>query len=223
MYPIKEEIEKIKKSLPADVALVAVSKYHSCQAIFEAYDAGQRVFGESHAQELAKKAEALPTDIQWHFIGHLQRNKVRIVVPVVSLIESVDSVRLMREINKEGERCLKTINILLEIHIAKEESKSGFSMAECREMLAAKEWKDMKNIRICGVMAIATNTDDEEQICEEFMQASQFFDEIKKEYFADASYFKEKSWGMSDDYLIATKCHSSMVRIGTKIFGPRQY
>ena len=223
MPTIKDNLHEVLATIPTGVQLVAVSKYHPMECVAEAYEAGCRVFGENHAQEMARKAQALPVDIQWHFIGHLQRNKVRQIIPYVTMIESVDSTRLMLQIEKEAHTCGKTIDVLLELHIAQEETKTGFSMQECRAMLGEGVWRQCQHIRICGLMMMASNTDDEQQIRSEFMKASQFFDEIKQEFFSDEDYFKEKSWGMSSDYQIAISCHSTMVRIGTRIFGERTY
>lgn len=223
MANIKQNIIEVLNSLPNGVKLVAVSKFHPAEDIQEAYDAGQRVFGESHEQEIVRKVDVLPKDIIWHFIGHLQSNKVKYLAPFISMIEAVDSLKLMKEINRQAEKCGRTIDILLELHIAEEATKYGFTLEACREMLCAGEWKNFNNIRICGLMMMASFTDDEEQIKKEFMTASNFFDEVKTQFFADVPYFKERSWGMSDDYQIATQCNSTMVRVGTRIFGQRNY
>ena len=214
MANIKQNIIEVLNSLPNGVKLVAVSKFHPAEDIQEAYDAGQRVFGESHEQEIVRKVDVLPKDIIWHFIGHLQSNKVKYLAPFISMIEAVDSLKLMKEINRQAEKCGRTIDILLELHIAEEATKYGFTLEACREMLCAGEWKNFNNIRICGLMMMASFTDDEEQIKKEFMTASNFFDEVRTLFFADAPYFKERSWGMSDDYQIATQCNSTMVRVG---------
>lgn len=221
MTDIQRNIEEVRSSIPEGVELVAVSKYHPEEDVLAAYECGQRVFGESHEQELVRKYEALPKDIVWHFIGHLQSNKVKYIAPFISMIEAVDSLKLLKEINRQAEKCGKTIDVLLELHIAEEATKYGFSLNDCREMLTQGEWKEMKNVRICGIMMMATYTDDKEQIKREFTQAKDFFYEVKQRFFADAPYFKERSWGMSDDYLIATQCDSTMVRVGTRIFGNR--
>lgn len=189
----------------------------------EAYDAGQRIFGESHEQELSRKVKVLPKDIEWHFIGHLQTNKVRFIAPYISMIEAVDSVRLLREINKQALRNNRVIDVLLELHIAEETTKYGFSLDDCRQMLDAGEWLEMKGVRICGLMMMASNVDDEEQIRHEMMIAADFFDEVKRKWFLDDVAFSERSWGMSDDYPIALECRSTMVRVGTMIFGSRTY
>ena len=220
---IEDIIEQIRTELPQGVELMAVSKYHPAEMIQQAYDAGQRIFGESHEQELGQKAPTLPKDIEWHFIGHLQTNKVKRIAPYVAMIDAVDTLHLMAEINRQAEKNGRVIDILLELHIAEETTKYGFTLDACRDMLRQGEWREMKNIRICGLMMMASNTDDEEQIRKEFCQAAAFFDEVKKEYFAEADYFCQRSWGMSDDYHIALQCRSTMVRIGSRIFGQRVY
>lgn len=220
---IVNNLNAVRACLPEGVRLVAISKYHPKEYIEAAYSAGQRVFGESHEQELKEKVEQLPKDIEWHFIGHLQTNKVKYIAPYISMIEAVDSVKLMKEINKQAAKNDRVIDILLELHIAEEETKYGFTLDGCREMLKSQEWKDMHNVRICGVMMMASNVPDEVQIRKEMNSAWEFFTEIKKDYFADAPWFKERSWGMSHDYKIAVQCHSTMVRVGTGIFGPRVY
>lgn len=220
---VAKNLEGVLGNLPEGVRLVAISKFHPNEYIEAAYKAGQRIFGESHEQELAKKAESLPKDIEWHFIGHLQTNKVKYIAPYISMIEAVDTVKLMKEINKQAAKNGRTIDILLELHIAEEESKYGFTIEACREMLKAGEWRSLANVRICGLMMMASNVPDEAQIRKEMTEAWNFFNEVKRDYFADAPYFKERSWGMSHDYKIAVECHSTMVRVGTAIFGPRVY
>lgn len=220
---VAKNLEGVLGNLPEGVRLVAISKFHPNEYIEAAYKAGQRIFGESHEQELAKKAESLPKDIEWHFIGHLQTNKVKYIAPYISMIEAVDTVKLMKEINKQAAKNGRTIDILLELHIAEEESKYGFTIEACREMLKAGEWRSLVNVRICGLMMMASNVPDEAQIRKEMTEAWDFFNEVKRDYFADAPYFKERSWGMSHDYKIAVECHSTMVRVGTAIFGPRVY
>lgn len=220
---VAKNLEGVLGNLPEGVRLVAISKFHPNEYIEAAYKAGQRIFGESHEQELAKKAESLPKDIEWHFIGHLQTNKVKYIAPYISMIEAVDTVKLMKEINKQAAKNGRTIDILLELHIAEEESKYGFTIEACREMLKAGEWRRLANVRICGLMMMASNVPDEAQIRKEMTEAWDFFNEVKRDYFADAPYFKERSWGMSHDYKIAVECHSTMVRVGTAIFGPRVY
>lgn len=220
---VAKNLEGVLGNLPEGVRLVAISKFHPNEYIEAAYKAGQRIFGESHEQELAKKAESLPKDIEWHFIGHLQTNKVKYIAPYISMIEAVDTVKLMKEINKQAAKNGRTIDILLELHIAEEESKYGFTIEACREMLKAGEWRSLANVWICGLMMMASNVPDEAQIRKEMTEAWDFFNEVKRDYFADAPYFKERSWGMSHDYKIAVECHSTMVRVGTAIFGPRVY
>lgn len=223
MYPVRESIRQILSELPQDVKLVAVSKFHPNEYIEAAYQEGQRIFGESREQELAKKVKNLPKDIQWHFIGHLQTNKVKYIAPYISMIEAVDSLKLLKEIDKQAAKCGRKIDVLLELHLAKEETKSGFDLVECRELLAGGEWKQLQNIQIRGLMMMASFVDDESQIRKEMMQAADFFDEVKAQYFQEDPLFNERSWGMSHDYKIAIECHSTMVRIGTSIFGPRVY
>jgi pyridoxal phosphate enzyme (YggS family) len=167
--------------------------------------------------------ETLPKDIQWHFIGHLQTNKVKYIAPYITMIEAVDSLKLLREIDKEAAKNERVIDVLLELHIAEEETKYGLTLDACRELLAAGEWRQMEHVRICGLMMMASYVEDQEQIRSEFLTAKHFFDEVKAQYFADAPYFCERSWGMSHDYPLAIECGSTMVRVGTKIFGPRVY
>lgn len=216
-------LKKVLADLPEGVRLVAISKFHPKEYIEAAYNAGQRVFGESHEQEIKEKAGRLPKDIEWHFIGHLQTNKVKYIAPYISMIEAVDSVKLMKEINKQAAKHNRVIDILLELHIAEEETKYGFSLDACREMLRGGEWRDLHNVRICGVMMMASNVPDEAQIRKEMTLAWDFFNELKRDFFTEAPWFKERSWGMSHDYKIAVQCHSTMVRVGTAIFGPRVY
>lgn len=218
-----QNLQNVLKNLRNGCRLVAVSKYHPAELIQACYDAGQRVFGESHEQEIRLKHEALPKDIEWHFIGHLQTNKVKYIAPYISMIEAVDSMRLLREIDKQAKRCGRTIKVLLELHLAQEESKYGLSYEACYDLLSAGEWREFTNVQICGLMMMASNTDDEVQIRSEFMQAAQIFDEFKSEFFADDDAFCERSWGMSSDYHIAVNCRSTMVRVGTTIFGEREY
>lgn len=223
MFPVRESIRQILSELPEGVKLVAVSKFHPNEYIEAAYQEGQRVFGESREQELAKKVVSLPQDIEWHFIGHLQTNKVKYIVPYISMIEAVDSLKLLKEINKQAEKCNRDVDVLLELHLAKEETKSGFDLDECRALLESGEWRQLSHVHIRGLMMMASFVNDENQIREEMMQASDFFDEVKEKYFHDDPLFCERSWGMSHDYQIAIECHSTMVRIGTNIFGPRVY
>ncbi len=224
MLRVKDNLHRILDTLPREgVRLVAISKYHPEEYIMAAYDEGQRVFGESHEQELARKVPNLPGDIEWHFIGHLQTNKVRLIVPYISMIEAVDSVRLLKEIEKQAAKAGRTVKVLLELHIAEEATKYGFTPDECRSLLEAGEWRTMSHVQICGLMMMASNTDDTAQIEGEMQQAADLFDELKARYFADDAAFCERSWGMSDDYLLALRHNTTMVRIGTAIFGPRVY
>ncbi len=222
-YDVKTNLHSVLNDLPQGVRLVAISKYHPNEYIEAAYQEGQRIFGESHEQELRAKSQSLPSDIEWHFIGHLQTNKVKYIAPYISMIEAVDSLKLLKEIDRQAERNNRVINVLLELHIAEEETKYGLTLDACRELLAAGEWRQMKHVRICGLMMMASYVENQEQIRSEFLTAKHFFDEVKAQYFADAPYFCERSWGMSHDYPLAIECGSTMVRVGTKIFGPRVY
>ena len=222
-YDVKSHLHEVLDTLPQGVRLVAISKYHPNEYIEAAYAEGQRVFGESHEQELRLKHQSLPADIEWHFIGHLQTNKVKYIAPYVSMVEAVDSLKLLREINKQAEKCGRVIKVLLELHIAEEATKYGLTLDACRELLAGGEWRDMKHVRICGLMMMASFVDDREQIRREMTIARDFFDEVKAAYFADDEAFCERSWGMSDDYPIALETGTTMIRVGTKIFGPRVY
>ncbi len=221
MNEITLNLQEVRSTLPPHVRLVAVSKFHPVERLQEAYDAGQRIFGESRAQELCAKQEVLPADIEWHFIGHLQPNKVKYIAPFVALIHAVDSAKLLREIEKQAAKAGRCIDCLLQVHVAAEETKFGFSPDECRALLSDDEWREMQHVRICGVMCMATNTDDEERIRQDFRTAAQLFDEIKQTYFADEASFAIRSWGMSDDYPLAIDEGSNMVRIGSRIFGVR--
>lgn len=220
---IQADLKRVLTDLPTGVRLVAVSKFHPNGAIEEAYAAGQRIFGESKVQEMTQKYETLPKDIEWHFIGHLQTNKIKFIVPFVAMIHGVDSFRLLTEIDKQAAKSVRIIPCLLQMHIAEEETKFGFSFDECREMLATSDWKALKNIRIAGVMGMATNTDDAKQIKKEFCSLNMFFKEIKQTYFAETTDFKEVSMGMSHDYRLAIEEGSTLVRVGSKIFGERNY
>lgn len=223
MFDVASNLQKVSAELPEGVKLVAVSKFHPKEYIEAAYNEGQRVFGESHEQELSRKVEQLPRDIEWHFIGHLQTNKVKYIAPFISMIEAVDSFKLLKEINKQALKNNRIINVLLELHIAEEETKYGFSLDACRSLLQGDEWRQFTNVHISGLMMMASNTDDREQIRREMLRAAEFFDEVKQTFFADDPEFKERSWGMSNDYPIAIECRSTMVRVGTAIFGPRVY
>ena len=223
MYDIKAHLNEIRQSLPQGVRLVAVSKFHPEEDVMAAYEEGQRIFGESHEQELARKVKTLPADIEWHFIGHLQTNKVKYIAPFISMIEAVDSLKLLREIEKQAAKAERVVRVLLELHIAEEATKYGLSLDDCRQLLADGEWRQMKHVQICGLMMMASNIDDDAQISQEFQTAADFFHEVKQAYFADDPHFCERSWGMSDDYLLAVNHESTMVRVGTAIFGPRKY
>lgn len=222
-YDVKGHLREVRSRLPEGVCLVAISKYHPVEYLQAAYEEGQRVFGESHEQELRLKVEVLPNDIQWHFIGHLQTNKVKYIAPYVSMIEAVDSLKLLKEIEKQGAKNNRVIDVLLELHIAEEETKYGLTLDACRQLLEEGEWRNMAHVRICGLMMMASYVEDEAQIRQEFRTAHNFFDEVKQRYFAESPYFTQRSWGMSHDYPIAVEEGSTMVRVGTAIFGPRVY
>ena len=223
MYDVAKNLHEVLRDLPDGVKLVAISKFHPNEYIEVAYNEGQRIFGESQEQELSRKVDTLPKDIEWHFIGHLQTNKVKYLAPYISMIEAVDSLKLLKEINKQAAKHNRVINVLLELNIAEEESKYGFSPDACRQLLEEGEWKNLRNVHIVGLMMMASNVDDQEQIRREMTIAADLFDELKAKYFADDADFKERSWGMSHDYKIAVECRSTMVRVGTTIFGPRIY
>ena len=223
MFDVAKNLHEVLDTLPDGVKLVAISKFHPKEYIEAAYREGQRIFGESHEQELAGKVESLPKDIEWHFIGHLQTNKVKYIAPYISMIEAVDTVKLLKEINKQAAKHNRVINVLLELHIAEEDSKYGFTPDACCEFLKSGEWRELKNVHISGLMMMASNVEDREQIRKEMTFASNLFDELKATYFSDDPEFKERSWGMSHDYPIAVECHSTMVRVGTAIFGSRVY
>ena len=220
---IKENLERINATIPSGVTLVAVSKTKPVSDVQEAYNAGQRVFGENHALEMRDKHEALPKDIQWHFIGHLQTNKIKYIIPFVTLIHSIDTANLLEAVNKEARKHDRIVNCLLQFHIAQEETKFGLDLSEARQLLESETFKQMENIRICGVMGMATFTDDEVEIRKEFKHLKDIFDTLKKDYFADQPQFKERSMGMSEDYPIAIEEGATLVRVGSKIFGPRNY
>lgn len=222
-YDVKGNLRKVLGDLPDGVRLVAISKYHPNEYIEAAYAEGQRVFGESHEQELRQKHASLPQDIEWHFIGHLQTNKVKYIAPYVTMIEAVDSLKLLREINKQAAKVGRVIDVLLELHVAEEDTKYGLTPDACRELLDGTEWRDMQFVRICGLMTMASYVDNEQQIRDEFRKARLLFDEMQEKHFADKPYFRERSWGMSQDYPIAVEEGSTMVRVGTTIFGPRVY
>ena len=220
---VKENLETVRKTIPSEVLLVAVSKTKPVEYLQEAYDAGQRVFGENHALEMRDKHEVLPKDIDWHFIGHLQTNKIKYIVQYVRLIHSIDTFNLLQAVNKEAVKHDRVVDCLLQFHIAEEETKFGLSMEEAEEILNSDIFKTMKNVRICGVMGMATNTDNMTQVRKEFHHLKEIFNTLKTKYFADCEWFKEISMGMSHDYPIAIEEGSTMVRVGSKIFGERNY
>jgi len=220
---IANNLLKYKKELDASaVQLVAVSKYQDADAVLEAYNAGHRVFGENIVQELVEKQAVLPKDIEWHLIGHLQSNKVKYIAPFISVIESVDSLKLLQEINKQAAKNNRTIDCLLQVYIADEDTKFGLGFDEVVELLRAEEFTALKNVRIVGLMGIASNTDTEKQIRDEFEELKVLFDGVKVSFFRKDDYFKELSMGMSSDYKIAIEEGSTMVRIGSSIFGKRK-
>ena len=220
---IKARLESIRSTLADGVTLVAVSKFHPLEALREAYDAGQRDFGESRVQELAAKAAAMPADVRWHFIGHLQTNKVRQLLPSVYLIHSIDSLHLLQTVDREARRIDKTVDVLLQLHVAAEETKFGFSPDECARLVESGALSSLANVRVRGLMAMATNTDNFAQVEAEFRRVCDLFNRLKAGPFSDNPDFTEISMGMSDDYPIAIRCGSTMVRIGSSIFGERQY
>ena len=220
---IKENLIKLRSEIPEKVKLVAVSKTKPVETLMEAYNAGQRIFGENKAQELVEKQAKMPADVRWHFIGHLQTNKVKMLVPVVSMIEAVDSLKLLRNIDKEARKIKRRVPCLLQFHIAEEDTKFGLDLAEAETMLQKVNLSEMTGVQIAGVMGMATYTDDEQQVSREFAHLHQIFDEIKTKYFADDSAFSEISMGMSGDYKIAIAQGSTLVRIGSLIFGERNY
>ena len=215
---IAQNLEAIKTQLPEGVELVVISKTRSHQEIMQAYDSGHRVFGENKVQELAPKWEALPKDIEWHMVGHLQRNKVKYMAEFVSLIHAVDSLRLLREINKQAKKHDRVINCLLQMKIAQEESKYGITLDEIETILKSEDYKQMKNVRVVGLMGMATFTEDQEKIKAEFNSLHQAFNQLKQVH-----ELRILSMGMSGDYELAIECGSNMVRIGSSIFGPREY
>ena len=220
---VSENLLKIKSTLPESVTLVAVSKTKPVSDIQEAYDAGHRTFGENYPQEMRDKHEVLPQDIQWHFIGHLQTNKIKYIIPYVALIHSIDSANLLEAVNKEAKKHERVVDCLLQFHIALEETKFGLDLDEARQLLDSEAFKTMENVRICGVMGMATFTNDEAEVRKEFKYLKSIFDTLKADYFADQPQFKEISMGMSEDYLIAIEEGATMVRVGSKIFGARNY
>ncbi len=220
---IKESLENIRATLPKSVTLVAVSKTKPISDLQEAYDAGQRIFGENHALEMRDKYEVLPKDIRWHFIGHLQTNKIKYIIPFVTLIHSIDSANLLEAVNKEAAKHNRVVDCLLQFHIAQEETKFGLDIEEAKQLLDSEAFKSMKNVCICGVMGMATFTDDKAEIRKEFKHLKAIFETLKTEYFDNQTRFNEISMGMSDDYMIAVEEGTTLVRVGSKIFGARNY
>lgn len=218
---IKDNLQNVRKSIPNGVTLVAVSKTKPIEMIQEAYDIGERIFGENKVQELAEKAEVLPKDINWHLIGHLQSNKVKYIAPFVSMIHSVDSLKLLIEINKQATKNNRVIDCLLQFHIAEEDSKFGLSLESARELLESEEFAQMRNVSIVGVMGMATFTDNEEQVREEFRTLENYFHVVQSHFFKFNPKFEHISMGMSGDYKIAIEEGSTMVRVGSSIFGSR--
>ena len=219
----QEVYKQIVETIPAHVQLVAVSKLKPASEVMAAYELGQRHFGENWAQELKEKHEQLPKDIQWHFIGHLQTNKIKYIIPYVHLIHSIDSFRLLQEVNRQAARHERVVGCLLQFHIATEETKFGFSLEECLQMLQSPEFATLHNVEICGVMGLASLTDNTDQIHREFRTLHSYFERLKKEYFADSASFKEISMGMTHDYPIAIEEGSTIIRVGSAIFGARDY
>jgi len=221
MASIAENITSLKQKIPSSVKLVAVSKTKPAGDIIIAYNTGQRCFGENRVQEILNKKDQLPSDIEWHLIGHLQSNKVKFIVPFISMIQSVDSFKLLKTINSEALKINQQIDCLLQIHIAEEETKFGFSMKELDEMTDSHEFANLKNVRICGIMGMATFTDNTGQVRKEFSYLVKCFNSLKNRYFAEVPEFREISMGMSGDYNIAIQEGSTIVRIGNLIFGER--
>lgn len=220
---ITKNLEEITRSLPKNVKLIAVSKTKPVPDLEEAWRWGQRAFGENKVQELVSKYEVLPKDIEWHMIGHLQTNKVKYIVPFVKLIHGVDSGELLAKIDKEASKIGRVVDCLLQFHIAEEETKFGLSEEEANGLLQSSAYREMRNVRVAGVMGMATFTDDQAQVHKEFKHLKEIFDRLKQEYFSGQDYFKELSMGMSEDYCIAVEEGSTMVRIGSSIFGARNY
>lgn len=220
---IKDNLNKVRAMLPSNVTLIAVSKTKPVSDLQEAYDAGQRIFGENKALEMRDKHQELPKDIQWHFIGHLQTNKIKYIAPFVTLIHSIDSASLLEAVNREAIKNDRVIDCLLQFHIAQEDTKFGLDIDEVKQLLESENYKNQKNVRIVGVMGMATFTDEVTQIRNEFKTLKDIFDFLKVNYFKDDDSFKEISMGMSDDYPIAIEEGATMVRVGSKIFGARNY
>ena len=220
---IQENLNIVRATIPSNVTLIAVSKTKPVSDLQEAYDAGQRIFGENKALEMRDKYQELPKDIQWHFIGHLQTNKIKYIAPYVTLIHAIDSLSLLEAVNKEAAKNNRVIDCLLQFHIAQEETKFGLDIEEAKSLLKSESFKNLKNINICGVMGMATFTDDVVQVRNEFKNLRNIFEALKENYFKANDSFKEISMGMSDDYPIAIEEGATMVRVGSKIFGARNY
>ena len=219
---IQENINDLKKDIPTNVRLVAVSKFHGVNDILQAYETGHKIFGESRVQELIEKQPSLPEDIEWHFVGRLQRNKVKFIVPFIKCIHSVDSKRLLQQIERQATNVNRVIPCLLQIHIAEEDTKTGFTEEECWDFLSKGKWKEWEHIQITGLMGMATFTDDEESVRGEFKKLKDFFNKVKERFFTDESSFKEISMGMSSDYKTAVEEGSTLIRVGSNIFGERE-
>lgn len=220
---IQTRLAQIKSTLPEGVELVAVSKIHPADAIQEAYNAGQRIFGENKVQEMTAKHSQLPPDIQWHFIGHVQKNKIRMMAPYVAMIQGVGSYDTLVEIDRQAAKCGRTIPCLLQLHVATEKTKFGFTIEECMTMLEEGTWKSLTHIELSGVMGMASNTSDEAQVASEFKRLKDFFDTCRERFFSDSPAFRTISAGMSGDYPIAIAQGSNLVRVGSSIFGERYY
>jgi len=218
---ISKNLQKILSDIPQHVNLVAVSKTKPNEDILEAYNSGQRIFGENKVQDIAKKYKELPKDIQWHFIGHLQTNKVKFIAPFVSLIHAVDSFKLLKKINSEAQKNNRVIDCLIQLHIAQEDTKFGLNCSEIKEIIKSEEFSVLENVNIVGLMGMATYTEDNEQVKNEFLSLADCFSELKNKYFGNSENFKELSMGMSGDYKIAIEAGSTMIRVGSSIFGVR--
>lgn len=218
---IQDNLKKIQETIPSGVTLVAVSKTKPAEMILDAYAAGQRHFGENKVQELTEKQEQLPKDIYWHLIGHLQTNKVKYIAPFVHLIHAVDSLKLLKEINKQAKKNNRIISCLLQFHIATEDTKFGMTRAEAEELINSDAYQEMENVKLCGVMGMATFTDNESRVREEFHHLKNEFDYFREKYFSDTDQFSIISMGMSGDYQLAIEEGSTMVRVGSSIFGQR--
>jgi pyridoxal phosphate enzyme (YggS family) len=218
---IQEQLQQVQAEIPANVTLIAVSKTKPLADLQAAYDTGQRHFGENKVQEMVEKAQQLPTDIHWHLIGHLQTNKVKYMAGFVHLIHGVDSLKLLQEIDKQARKVKRVQDVLLQFHIAQEDTKFGLDLQEAQAILASDTFKQLKSVQICGVMGMASNTSDEKQVATEFRTLKQIFEQLSKDYFQGQPSFKEISMGMSGDYPLAIQNGSTMVRVGSKIFGGR--